>query len=133
LSRLHLLDTNVISDLIKQPRGPIFDRIVKVGADNVCTSAIAAAELQFGAARKRDIQLTRTVQDILSEIEVLPFDHLAAQEYGRLRTALQAEGVTLEANDLLIAAHANAVDATLVTADAAFEQLGKLAKIQNWR
>jgi tRNA(fMet)-specific endonuclease VapC len=133
LSRLHLLDTNILSELVIHPHGRIAEKVLKTGPDNICTSAIAAAELHYGAAKAK-LVVRRRVEELLGqEIEVLAFDHPAALEYGKLRAALRAEGVTLDANDLLIAAHALAVDATVVTADAAFKQAGKHARILNWK
>jgi tRNA(fMet)-specific endonuclease VapC len=69
----------------------------------------------------------------MSEIEVMPFTLSAAREYGRLRAALQAEGLTLAAHDMLIVAHAIELDATLVTADTDFKSANRYAKISNWR
>jgi PIN domain len=52
------LDTNVLSDVVRRPRGPIADRIAKIGEHHVCTSIIVAAELRSGAARKASSRLT---------------------------------------------------------------------------
>jgi tRNA(fMet)-specific endonuclease VapC len=132
LSRLHLLDTNILSALVKDPHGRIAGKVLKAGLDNICTSAIVAAELHYGAAKAK-LVIRRRVEELLGqEIEVLPFDHAAAQEYGKLRMALQKDGVGLSANDLLIAAHANAISAPVVTADAGFKQASKHVRILNW-
>jgi tRNA(fMet)-specific endonuclease VapC len=47
-----LLDTNIVSNLIRHPQGRIADRIKKVGESNICTSIIVAAELRYGAAKR---------------------------------------------------------------------------------
>jgi tRNA(fMet)-specific endonuclease VapC len=123
---LYMLDTNVLSELIDDPHGRIAMKVLSFGPDNLCTSAIVAAELHYGVAKGRSLAHRRRVEELLwQELEVLEFNHRAAQEYGRLRAALQGDGVTLHGNDLLIAAHANAVEAVLVTRDSAFRHAKK--------
>lgn len=132
MSRLHLLDTNILSKLIKEPHGRLAAKVLRIGIDNICTSAIVAAQLHHGAAKAK-LAIRRRVKELLwQEIEVLPFDHQAAEEYGRLRDQLRSVGVTLDANDLLIAAHAKAIDAAVVTADTAFKQVSKHIRVLDW-
>jgi tRNA(fMet)-specific endonuclease VapC len=133
LSRRLLLDTNILSELIKDPHGAVAERVLKAGPDHVCTSIIAAAEVRYGAFRKNSVRIRRRAEELLTEIQVLPFDEPADVEYGKLRIALEAAGKPLAANDLLIAAHANAVDATVVTADADFKHAEKLVRVLTWR
>ena len=127
-----MLDTNVISDLIRNPQGKAAKRIAKAGEDNICTSVIVAAELRYGCAKSGSARLLKAVEDVLSEIEVLPFDVPADAEYGALRADLEAIGKPIGSNDLLIAAHASATGATIVTANAAeFKRIRGL-KVENW-
>jgi tRNA(fMet)-specific endonuclease VapC len=107
--------------------------VLDAGVENVCTSIIAAAELRYDALKKRSVRLRREVEELLSEILVLPFDDPADTEYGKLRVALETGGKILAANYMLIAAHANAIDATVVTADADFKQAGKFVQVLIWR
>lgn len=102
----YMLDTNVISDLIRNPRGKAQGRIAMVGEDNVCTSIIVAAELRYGCAKSGSTKLRRAVEEILSELEVLPFDRPSDAEYGRIRAELETAGRLIGGNDLFIAAHA---------------------------
>lgn len=88
----YLLDTNVLSDLIRNPRGRAAKRIAKVGEGNVCTSIIVAAELRYGCARSGSRRLIEAVEELLSEIDVLPFDVPADAAYGMMRAALEASG-----------------------------------------
>ena len=113
-----MLDTNIMSDLIRNPQGKAAKRIAKVGEDNICTSIIVAAELRYGCARKGSRRLLKAVEDLLGEIAVLPFDIPADAEYGGIRSELEAAGKPIGGNDLLIAAHARAIGATIVTANA---------------
>src|SRR5215207_6752431 len=101
-----MLDTNIVSDLIKNPQGKAARRIAEVGEDNICTSIIVAAELRYGCAKSGSKRLLKAVEDLLGEISVLPFDAPADAEYGAIRSKLEADGTPIGSNDLLIAAHA---------------------------
>ena len=128
----YLLDTNILSDLIRNPQGKAAKRIAKVGEDNVCTSIIVAAELRYGCARSGSRRLIEAVEELLSEIDILPFDVPADAAYGMIRTALEASGKPIGGNDLLIAAHAQAIAATIVTAnEGEFKRVRGLT-VENW-
>jgi tRNA(fMet)-specific endonuclease VapC len=127
-----LLDTNIISDLIKNPHGGAAKRIAKIGEDNICTSIIVAAELRYGCAKSNSKRLRKAVDDLLGEMSVLPFDAPADVEYGAIRAELEAAGRPIGSNDLLIAAHARALGAKVVTANAnEFKRVSGLA-VENW-
>lgn len=128
----YMLDTNVISDLIRNPQGRAAKRIARVGEDNICTSIIVAAELRYGCAKSGSRRLLKAVEDLLGEINVLPFDVPADAEYGAIRSDLEAAGKPIGGNDLLIAAHAHATGATIVTANAdEFKRIRGL-NVENW-
>jgi tRNA(fMet)-specific endonuclease VapC len=128
----YLLDTNIISDLIRNPQGKAARRIARAGDDNICTSIIVAAELRYGCAKSGSIRLLKAVEDLLGEIAVLPFDVPADTDYGRIRSEIEAAGKPIGGNDLLIAAHARAVGATIVTANAdEFKRVPGLT-VENW-
>jgi tRNA(fMet)-specific endonuclease VapC len=127
----YMLDTNIMSDLIKNPRGKAAKRITKLGEDNICTSIIVAAELRYGCAKSGSKRLLKAAEDLLGEITVLPFELPADAEYGGIRAELEAAGKPIGGNDLLIAAHACAVGATIVTANTVeFKRIRGL-KIEN--
>jgi tRNA(fMet)-specific endonuclease VapC len=127
-----MLDTNIISDLIRNPQGKAAKRIAKAGEDTICTSIIVAAELRYGCAKSGSERLLKAVEDLLGEIDVLPFDVPADAEYGGIRSELEAAGRPIGANDLLIAAHAYATGATIVTANAnEFKRIRGL-NVENW-
>lgn len=128
----YMLDTNIISDLIRNPQGRAAKRIAKAGEANICTSIIVAAELRYGCAKSGSKRLLKAVEDLLGEINVLPFDAPADAEYGGIRAELEAAGKPIGSNDLLIAAHACATGATIVTANAdEFKRIRGL-KVENW-
>lgn len=111
----YLLDTNILSDLIRTPQGRIATEIAKMGEENICTSIIVASELRYGAVKKASPRLSAQVDVVLDAIQILPFEPDADRRYGVLRAALETAGTIIGANDMLIAAHALAVGATLVT------------------
>jgi tRNA(fMet)-specific endonuclease VapC len=127
-----LLDTNILSDLIRNPRGKAAKRIAKVGEDNVCTSINVAAELRYGCARSGSGRLIEAIEELLSEIDILPFDVAADAAYGMIRAALEASGKPIGGNDLLIASHAQAVAATIVTANEGEFKRVRGLKVENW-
>jgi tRNA(fMet)-specific endonuclease VapC len=110
-----MLDTNIISDLVRNPQGKAAKRIAKVG--EICTSIIVAAELRYGCAKSGSTRLLKAVEDLLGEIEVLPLDVPADTEYGGIRSELEAAGKPIGSSDLLIAAHAFTAGVTIVTAN----------------
>ena len=128
----YLLDTNILSDLVRQPQGIIADCIARVGESEVCTSIVVAAELRYGAQRRNSRRLTRNVEAILDKIEVLPFEEPADQAYALLRTDLERRGVVIGPNDMLIAAHALSLDCIVVTANRReFLRVPNL-RVENW-
>ena len=128
----YLLDTNILSDLVRNPQGKAAKRIAKVGEDNVCTSIIVAAELRYECARSGSRRLIEAVEELLSEIDILPFDVPADATYGMIRSALEASGTPIGGNDLLIAAHAQAIAATIVTANEGEFKRVRGLKVENW-
>ncbi|ENO84846.1 type II toxin-antitoxin system VapC family toxin [Thauera linaloolentis] len=128
----YLLDTNILSDLIRNPDGPAARRIEQAGPQKIFTSIIVAAELHYGYAKKSSPKLLARVGGILETIPVLPLDIPADAEYGNIRAELEAAGQPIGMNDLLIAAHAHALGLTLVTDNTReFRRICGL-KVENW-
>ena len=128
----YLLDTNIISDLIRNPKGKVAKHIARVGENNVCTSIIVAAELRYGCAKSGSKRLLEAVESLLGELDVLSLEGPADAEYGRIRAELERRGTPIGGNDLLIAAHALAIEATMVTANVDEFARVKGLKVQNW-
>jgi len=127
-----LLDTNILSDLVRRLQGAIAQRIKEVGEAAVCTSIIVAAELRFGAAKKNSLRLTRQVEAILAAIEVLPLDTPVDRAYAQLRWGLEQSGQVIGPNDMLIAAQAIASQCVLITAN--LDEFSRVEELQvkNW-
>ena len=111
----YLLDTNIVSDLIRNPQGLIAEHVRRVGESQVCTSIIVAAELRYGANRKGSRRLAAQVDAVLTALDVVPFERPADTAYGLIRGRLEQMGRPIGGNDLLIAAQAMAIGYTVVT------------------
>ena len=132
MSRLFMLDTNIVSDLVRNPQGPVMRHIVRVGSEAICVSIITAAELRYGCARKGSAKLLASIEAILGSIQVLAFDIPADATYGGIRAELEAVGKPIGPNDLLIAAHACSVGAILVTANTGEFSRVRGLQVENW-
>jgi tRNA(fMet)-specific endonuclease VapC len=128
----YLLDTNIISDLITNPRGKVSRRIARKGEGTVCTSIVVASELRFGAAKSGSPKLVSRVEEILEAIDVLALDEPSDRRYAQLRVQLERAGTPIGPNDMLIAAHALALGLTMVTANT--DEFGQVAHlpVENW-
>lgn len=127
-----LLDTNILSDLVRHPQGSVATRIAQHGELAVCTSIIVASELRFAAAKRNSPRLTAQVESILGAMEILPFDAPADCFYAQLRLALEQSGTLIGPNDMLIAAQALSSDCTLVSANLKeFSRVDGL-RVENW-
>ena len=128
----YLLDTNMVSDLVRNPQGRVAARIAHVGEESVCTSIIVAAELRYGAARKGSARLLAQLLTLLDVLEILPFEKLAVITYGDLRARLETAGEPIGGNDMLIAAHAVSLGHTIVTDnEREFSRVDGLP-VENW-
>lgn len=129
---LYMLDTNVISDLLRNPHGRAAKRIAEVDPDAICVSIITAAELRYGCAKKKSVKLLAHVEAVLESVQILALEVPVDAKYGNIRADLEAEGKPIGPNDLLIAAHAYAAGAILVTDNVSeFERIQGL-KVENW-
>lgn len=128
----YLLDTNALSDLIRHPSGVVAQRITTVGEDVLCTSIIVACELRFGALKKQSPELLARVEALLERFASLPFEAESDRHYAEIRAFLQRAGQSIGPNDLLIAAHALALNLILVT-----DHVGEFSRVpglhvENW-
>jgi tRNA(fMet)-specific endonuclease VapC len=132
MARLYLLDTNILSHLVRQPQGPIAERIADVGEANVLTSVIVACELRYGAARSGSRRLTRQIEAVLGALTIRPLESEVERVYAAIRVALDKKGTPIGAHDMLIAAHARAIDAVCVTDNVSEFKRVPALKVENW-
>ncbi len=134
-AHLYLLDTNIMSDMMRNPEGMAAQRLREVltedAPDTLCTSVIVQSELLFGLRRRTHPRWQTHYRLLLESVTVMPLEPEVAAHYAPLRTLLEQAGTPLNPNDTLIAAHALALGATLVTADAEFTRIPGL-QVENW-
>jgi tRNA(fMet)-specific endonuclease VapC len=129
----YMLDTNAVTLFVRDPSVSLEARLAAMPQADVCVSAITAGELRYGLARRpRAERLARAVESLLVRLVTLPWDDIVAARYGHLRAALVSAGTPLAPLDTLIAAHALATGAVLVTNDRAFAHVPGLA-IEDWQ
>ncbi|WP_448573208.1 PIN domain-containing protein [Trichothermofontia sp.] len=128
----YLLDTNILSDLVRHPQGRVFQKIATLGEASICTSIIVACELRFGALKSGSTRLAQQLERILEIMPILSLESPVDQYYATMRHYLEQSGTPIGPNDLLIAAHALALDLILITANTReFERVPNLC-LDNW-
>lgn len=131
MSQRYLLDTNAVSAILRQHE-PICKRAAAVPLASLAISSITAGELHYGLAKRpKATALAKLVREFLRYSDILPWSDAIAPHYGTLRAALEAKGVTISPLDLMIAAHALAVDAILVSTDRALARIDGLG-VEDW-
>ena len=128
----YLLDTNIVSDLVRNPQGKTAKQLLKVGENKVCTSIIVAAELRYSAEKKQSPRLSSQLDAILVALEILPFEKPSDVSYGFIRAQLERAGKPVGGNDLLIAAQALALGYTVVTDNEKEFSRVKHLHVENW-
>lgn len=128
----YLLDTNIVSALIRDPQGAVADRVRKAGEATVCTSIVVACELRYGAEKKGAAALSAQLESVLAVLPVLPLQGGVDRAYGNLRTSLERRGRLIGPNDLLIASQVLTLGLILVTDNIReFSRVPEL-KTDNW-
>ena len=129
----YLLDTNILSDLIKNPAGRVAEKINALGVENdCCTSIIVACELRYGAAKKQSAKLSFNVEQVLNSLPILALESPVDEVYAAIRVNLEKRGLIIGHHDLLIAAHAQFLGLTVVTAnEREFRRVEDLT-VENW-
>ena len=112
---MYLLDTNICVYVIRKRPEAVYRRLSGASGQTAAISVVTAFELEIGALRAQGQHYSVAVRLFLAEFPVLALEDSARTTYGKLRTALERRGEKIGAHDMLIAAHALALDATLVT------------------
>ncbi|MBK7006989.1 MAG: type II toxin-antitoxin system VapC family toxin [Burkholderiales bacterium] len=130
----YMLDTNVVSHIMQGRDTALLARLTQLPVGQVVMSSVTLAELEYGLQRKgQPVRLRNALTQVLLRIDVLPWDASVATCYGELCATLEAQGINLSDFDMMIAAHAAALDVTLVSRDKAFAQVpaGRL-RLEIW-
>ena len=128
----YMLDTNIVSDMIRNPRGKVVQHIAYIGEQGLSVSVIVAAELRYGTAKARSPRLLGLVEEALSRLVIVPYDVPADEHYSGIRVELETAGKPIGQNDLFIAAHAFTLGLPLVTDNVGeFSRIRGL-KVENW-
>jgi tRNA(fMet)-specific endonuclease VapC len=128
----YLLDTNTASYVIKGSYPQVRERLLKTPMVEVGISVITEAELRFGLAKcPAFLKLRLAIDEFLLRVEILPWDSAAARHYALLRSTLEDRGEPMGNLDMMIAAQALAVEATLVTSDRVFRRIKQLT-VEDW-
>jgi tRNA(fMet)-specific endonuclease VapC len=117
-----------LSRLVRAPPPQLVHHLRKAGERNLCTSIVVACELRFRARKKGSAELSSRIDQLLGSLDVLPLEAGVDAVYAELRFSLEARGLPIGANDLLIAAHALEQQAVLVT-----ENVGEFARVPGLR
>ncbi len=137
---MFLLDTNIISHMMKNPQGSVAQKVREITENlpagtklaPLCTSVIVQSELLYGLSKNPSARLRTAYDTTMKYIPVLALEPTASAHYSLLRTALEAQGTPIGPNDTFIAAHALALDCTLVTDNEdEFRRVVGL-KVENW-
>jgi len=132
LKRRYMLDTNILSSLIKFPSAPLSHKIIALDREEFCTSIIVACELRYGALKKNSLSLNTKVEQLLACTDVLPLNSEIEGHYASIRVALEKIGRPIGSNDLLISAHARSLELVLITDN--FSEFSRVPglKVENW-
>ena len=131
----YLLDTNILSSIMTDRAGPAALRLHAVGesgSHEILTSIIVVRELRFGIEKKGSDRLRQRLEEGLSKVSILPFASDADAHYSHIRADLERRGTLIGPNDLLIAAHALALDTVLVTDNVGEFARVKGLRVENW-
>lgn len=129
----YLLVTNICIFVINLRPAGVRQRLERLAIGDVGVSTVTVSELQYGVAKSKATERNQAALDkFLLPLEILPYDHFAARHYGHLRCHLEKQGTPIGPLDMMIAAHALAINATLITHNtSAFERVPSL-RLDDW-
>jgi tRNA(fMet)-specific endonuclease VapC len=127
----YLLDTNIVSDVMRNPDGRAEQALRDNAGAEIGISLVVKGEILFGLARNLNAKGRRRFEAFLEAIAVWPMPEVVADIYGQVRATMEKSGNQLGTNDMWIAAHSLSLDAVLVTDDRRFQSVPGL-KVENW-
>ena len=126
-----MLDADSVSFALRG-QGRVGERILEHRPSELCISSVTLAKLRYGAEARKSRELLRLIHTFAAGIEVLPFDDTAANRSGVLAAVLVRKGQSIDTLDVFLAAHALALDLTLVTSSERHFKLVPELKTENW-
>ena len=133
MTQRYMLDTNMVSHIMQGRDAALLARLTQVPVGQVVISSVTLAELEYGLHRKgQPARLKAAMTQVLLRMDVLAWDEVVARCYGAFCSSLEARGISLSDSDMMIAAHAVAVDAILVSRDKAFAQVPEPLRLEAW-
>ena len=128
-----MLDTNIVSHIMQGRDAKLLEKLASIAVGDVVISSVTLAELQYALHRKGEpARLKQAMEQVLLRMDVLPWDEAVAHCYGELCAALEARGINLGDLDMMIAAHAVAAGAIVVSRDKAFGQMPDRLTVEVW-
>ena len=128
-----MLDTNVVSHVLRGDSPGIRERIKRIPRHAIFVSVVSEAELIYGVLKRGSpVRLASIIEQFLGSVVVLPWHRNAAVAYAEIRYQLQLRGKCLEPLDLMIAAHAKAAQAVLVSRDKSYDYVGNTLSVEDW-
>jgi len=128
----YMLDTNIVSDMVRNPAGVCFQRWQATGNAYICVSSIVSSELFFGIEKRQSAKLTAGMENFLGQLDIVPYEGPADRHYADIRNTLERRGTPIGPVDLFIAAHARSLDLTLVTDNIREFSRVEGLKLENW-
>jgi tRNA(fMet)-specific endonuclease VapC len=133
MTQRFMLDTNVVSHIMQGRDAGLLARLTQVPVGQAVISSVTLGELEYGLHRKgQPARLRNAMSEILMRMDVLPWDEAVATCYGEFCATLESRGINFSDLDMMIAAHAVAIDAPLVSRDKAFAQATERLKLEVW-
>jgi len=131
--KLYMLDTDTCSYIIRERPIGVLEHFRKLAMEQICISTVTYAELLYGVERSSSKRINRPIiDDFVQHLDVIDWDNAAAEQYGKIRAALEARGQPIGAMDMMIAAHAKSIKAVLVTNNQKHFARIKGLKVENW-
>ena len=129
----YMLDTNICIYSIKHKPESVFRKLQEHDPSEICISSVTYAELVHGVEKSQAVEKNRlALVLLLANIEILDFDALAAEAYGKIRADLEKGGIPIGPLDMMIAGHAKSLDYCIVTNNTKEFSRVRGLKLENW-
>ena len=133
MSQIYLLDTDTCAFILRKSSPVLLERIQLVPLQQQSMSVITLAELLYGVQVSSKKKMNREgVDALVRHVNILDWTNEAAEHYAEIRADLKKKGQIIGSNDLLIAAHARSLGATIVTNNVKDFRRVKGLQVENW-